>query len=144
MLCVALGMALLLSCGSKEKEEAAVILDAAQEKYESGNYAASLCLIDSLRRSHPEAIEERRKALALYQDASEKMAQKEIASLDLQLQRAQQQLDSLQNAVDAKRGDNGAATLEQLARQRQERDSLQVAFDTQCAKVRLIRERRKG
>ena len=144
MLYLALGMTLLLSCGGKEKEGAVGILDAAREKYESGDYAASLLLIDSLRRSHPEAIEERRKALALYQDASEKMAQKEIASLDIQLQQAQKQLDSLQNVADAKRGDNDAATLAQLARQRQKRDSLQVAFDTQCAKVRLIRERRKG
>ena len=33
---------------------------------------------------------------------------------------------------------------DKLARLRQQRDSLQVAFDTQCAMVRLIREKRKG
>ena len=89
-------------------------------------------------------MEERCQALTLYQDASEKLAQSEIARLDMQLQTAQCRLDSMAAVVDSHSGSNGDAALDKLARLRQQRDSLQVAFDTQCAMVRLIREKRKG
>lgn len=144
IICFALALALFSACADNGKEGARRILTEAQGQYDKGNYKESLRLVDSLRRSHPEAVEERRQALTLYQDASEKLAQSEIARLDMQLQTAQCRLDSMAAVVDSHSGSNGDAALDKLARLRQQRDSLQMAFDTQCAMVRLIREKRKG
>ena len=142
--CFAVALALFSACADNGKEEAQRILTEAQGQYDKGNYKESLQLVDSLRRSHPEAVEERRQALILYQNASEKLAQAEIARLDMQLQAAQCRLDSMAAVVDSHSGNNSGSAIDQLARLRQKRDSLQVAFDTQCAMVRLIREKRKG
>lgn len=137
---------LLASCGSGGNEEAQRMLQHARQMYDKGEYAATLSAIDSLRHAHPTAIEERKAALKLYQDAAEKMAQQEVARLDMELQQAEHRLDSMQAAVD--KAGTGSGTTErqllQLARMRQKRDSLKVAFDTQCATVRLVRERRKS
>ena len=84
-----MALALFSACADNGKEDARRILTEAQGQYDKGNYKESLRLVDSLRRSHPEAVEERRQALTLYQDASEKLAQSEIARLDMQLQAAQ-------------------------------------------------------
>lgn len=71
IICFALALALFSACADNGKEEARRILTEAQGQYDKGNYKESLRLVDSLRRSHPEAVEERRQALTLYQDASE-------------------------------------------------------------------------
>ena len=144
IICFALALALFSACADNGKEEARRILTEAQGQYDKGNYKESLRLVDSLRRSHPEAVEERRQALTLYQDASEKLAQSEIARLDRQLQTAQCRLDSMAAVVDSHSGSNGDAALDRLARLRQQRESLQVACDNQCAMVRLMRETRTG
>ena len=85
IICFALALALFSACADNGKEEARRILTEAQGQYDNGNYKESLRLVDSLRRSHPEAVEERCQALTLYQDASEKLAQSEIARPDMQL-----------------------------------------------------------
>ena len=138
-------MSVVLACTDKDKTEAQEILNAAQENFEKGNYEKTLYLIDSLRHTHPKAIEERKKALELFQDASEKLAQKQIMDTDGKLQEAQRELNILTAIVNTKksRGDATTEELSRLTRARIKRDSLQARFDSQCATVRVIREKRK-
>ena len=138
-------LTVVLSCADKDKTEAQQILNDAQEKFEKGDYEKTLYLIDSLRHSHPKAIEERKAALKLFQNASEKLAQKQIMETDGKLQEAQRRLDSLTATVNARksRGEATATELSSLTRARITRDSLQARFDGQCATVRVIREKRK-
>ena len=133
------------SCTDKDKTEAQTIRKAAQENFEKGDYEKTLFLIDSLRNSHPKAIEERKTALKLFQDASEKLAQKQIIDTDGKLQEAQRVLDNLTRIVNAKksRGEATAEELSSLTKAKIRRDSLQARFDGQCATVRVIREKRK-
>lgn len=134
---------LLASCGDTEKDAARQMLGRARSEYRAGRYDAALAAIDSLRHKYPKAIEERREGLALWQDATEKKAQRQVASLDRQIQAAAQTLDSLQKAVPAA-GQPTLSRKTELNRLRQRRDSLQAEFDAQCALVRLVRERRKS
>ena len=135
----------MTACIDKNKQEAQQILKSAQESYDKGNYHQTLSLIVSLRHSHPEAVAERKTALALWQDASEKMAQQDIETVDQLLQQAIGETDSLQMVVDEhKRA--GTATAEELSRLttlRIKRDSLQTRFDALCATVKVVREKRK-
>ena len=117
-------IAALASC-SDENRQAQELLQQAQENFEKGDFQRTLTLIDSLRHTFPKAIEERKKALALFQDASEKLAQKQIELTDMAIQKTQQELEALR---------------EQEIRL----DSLKARFDAQCATVKIIRERRKA
>ena len=58
IICFALALALFSACADNGKEEARRILTEAQGQYDKGNYKESLRLVDSLRRSHPEARSE--------------------------------------------------------------------------------------
>ena len=136
----------LASCSDGKKEEARSILNQAKEQFEKGKYDRTLELIDSLRHSHPEAIEERKEALTLFQDASEKQAQQQICSTDQKLQKTTMELGKLQTAANEhkRNGNATAAELDKLTRLRLKKDSLQARFDTQCATVRMIRAKRKS
>ncbi len=145
IIAAAAAAALALSCAEKNTE-AKEILNAAQEQFDKGNYERSLALIDSLRHACPKAVEERKAGLKLFQNASEKLAQKQIVSTDALLQQTLQKLEALQNTVDEhkKNGTTTAEELGQLTRLRLTKDSLQARFDTQCATVRFIREKRES
>ena len=148
MIYVALAVTALTlpACSDTKKEEARAILNQAKEQFGKGNFDRTLELIDSLRHSHPEAIEERKEALTLFQDASEKLAQQQIVATDKQLQNAIQEYDRLW-AIAEKRREDGYATPEELTaltKLKLKKDSLQARFDTQCATVRMIREKRKS
>ena len=134
---------LLASCGESDKDAAGRMLSRARSEYRAGRYDAALAAIDSLRRKYPTAIEERREGLALWQDATEKKAQRQVAALDIEIQAASQSLDSLGKTVAAAGQSTPGQKLE-LNRLRQKRDSLQAEFDAQCALVRLVREKRKS
>ena len=134
-------LAILASCKDTAKDSARQLLNQAQTEYRAGRYDAALAAIDTLRHRYPTAIEERRKALALWQDATERKAQSQVALLDQQLQATGQAIDSLQHAA------SGGASMEQklqLNRLRHKKDSLQAQFDAQCALVRIVREKRKS
>lgn len=142
---LAAAAALAASCTGKNETEAQAILDAAQERFNSGDYEKSLSLIDSLRSSHPEAIEQRKAALTLYQKASERIAQRDIEESDKLLQEVEARISSIQGKVenDKRNGNATAGELQELTRLRIKRDSLKARFDTQCAVVRVIREKQK-
>ncbi len=137
---------LTVSCTDKDKSAARQILTEAQAEYDKGNYPRTLSLIDSLRHSHPKAIEERKEALTLFQNASEKMAQAEIQKTDSTIQVLEKEIEEFNaQAESEKQGGNATAqTLNTLTRKRLRLDSLRARFEAQCATVKVIRQRREA
>lgn len=120
----------LVACAPTEDEKAQPTLDNIEKLYAEGKYAATLDSITSLRERFPMAVEARTKALKIWQDASLKMAQKDVAETDIKLQEAirmaENETDRLKHAL------LGA-----------KRDSLQARYEAMCGVVRMIRMRQK-
>ena len=77
----------LTACQQKnENDEANALLAEIETLYETGQYRTALDSIESLRRRFPTSVEARRKGLRLWQEASLKMAQADIALTDSALQ----------------------------------------------------------
>lgn len=133
--CLTVGIAcmaalLATSCGDNGHREAEELLACAERLYADGNYRACLDSITSLRTRYAEAVEVRHKALKLWQDASLKMTQEDIARTDSALQATLLQIDQEHN----------------LYRQnmlRAKRDSLQIRYDALCGTVRIIHQRQQ-
>lgn len=120
----------LVACAPTEDEKAQPTLDNIEKLYAEGKYAATLDSITSLRERFPMAVEARKKALKIWQDASLKMAQKDVAETDIKLQEA---IRMAENETDRlKRALLGA-----------KRDSLQARYEAMCGVVRMIRMRQK-
>ena len=120
----------LVACTPPEDEKAQPTLDNIEKLYAEGKYAATLDSITSLRERFPMAVEARKKALKIWQDASLNMAQKDVAETDVRLQEA---IRMAENETDRlKRALLGA-----------KRDSLQARYEAMCGVVRMIRMRQK-
>lgn len=120
----------LVACAPTEDDKAQPTLDNIEKLYAEGKYAATLDSITSLRERFPMAVEVRKKALKIWQDASLKMAQKDVAETDVRLQEA---IRMAENETDRlKRALLGA-----------KRDSLQARYEAMCGVVRMIRMRQK-
>ena len=138
-----LSVVVLLSCGNGEQQQAEQLLQTARDRFEQGDFAASLQLIDSLRTTYPRQLEARREALKLYQEASMGAARADLARTDSLLQTARAAFDSLDAVVTQHRADL-TATAEELSAltfARIRRDSLQTRFDALIGKVQLIRKK---
>lgn len=120
----------LVACAPTEDEKAQPTLDNIEKLYAEGKYAATLDSITSLRERFPMAVEARKKALKIWQDASLQMAQKDVAETDIKLKEA---IRMAENETDRlKRALLGA-----------KRDSLQARYEAMCGVVRMIRMRQK-
>lgn len=120
----------LVACTPTEDEKAQPTLDNIEKLYAEGKYAATLDSITSLRERFPMAVEARKKTLKIWQDASLKMAQKDVADTDIKLQEA---IRMAENETDRlKRALLGV-----------KRDSLQARYEAMCGVVRMIRMRQK-
>lgn len=120
----------LISCAKTDDEMAREMLTRIQTLYEDGNYRATLDSITLLRDRYPAAIEVRKAALTVWQNASLKMAQADVATTDQLLQQTLAQLDTttnryLHNMLGVKR------------------DSLQARYDAMCGVVKMIKMRQK-
>ncbi len=120
----------LASCTKSPDDEARPLMEKIEDFYAKGQYRLVLDSIDRLRADHPRAIECRKKALTLWQDASLKLAQHDIALTDSALQATKAQI---------------AATTDLLTRNKLgvRRDSLQARYDAMCGVVRMIHARQK-
>ena len=125
-----LALALLTGCAKTDDEKAQAMLAQIDTLYRQGKYSQTLDSITALRDRYPRAVESRRKALAIWQQASLKMAQADVARTDVQLQQVTAQL---QTAADR-------LTRNRLAVRR---DSLKARYDAMCGVVRMIRMRQK-
>ncbi|RRD02305.1 hypothetical protein [Prevotella sp. OH937_COT-195] len=136
----------LASCKqTNAQNEAEGLLKKAVKEYETGNFKESLHCIDSLRKIYPNAVDVRTRALKLYQEVCLKQAQKNIETLDAELERTKADYNAKKSLAEAHHNE-GTATAEELtavSRLRLKRDSLQVKFDMECAKVRMIRQKQK-
>lgn len=123
-----LAFGLFTACQVSEDEKAAPAVAAIDSLYAGGHYQAALDSIVSLRTHHPRAVKARRHALDIWQKASRKQAQQDIARTD----------SALQATLSALRRGGSIATQNRL---RARRDSLQIRFDQLCGTVRVINRR---
>lgn len=125
-------LALVLgSCSQSEEEKAAQSLEQINALYAEGKYRQTLDSISSLRTRFPKAIEARKKALKIWQDASLKMAQADVAATDVQLQKTLSDLHSETNNYRRNK---------LMVR----RDSLNARYEAMCGVVRMIHMRQKN
>lgn len=146
MAALAITAAMAVACDRNDEAKLAEsLLEKAETEWKDRQYDKALLTIDSLRKTYPNAIDARKKALKMHQDISLEQAQADLASTDSLLQRVKNEYDTMKATVELAKKDL-KATPEQLQRltlKRMERDSLQVRFDVQCAKIKYIHKRQK-
>ena len=131
----------LVSCKKPVDNGAKEMLQKAQTEYDEGRYSEALNTIEQLRSEYPEAIEERRQALRLFQEVSLKQAQEDLARTDSLLEDVKRRQDRLQAAM--KQNPYSKQIERDLTEARRLKDSLQVRFDTQCEKIKYIHKKMK-
>ena len=119
---------MMTACKPKADNGAATLLAEIEKLYEDGQYGTVLDSIESLRMHYPKAVEERRRALRLWQEASLKMAQQDIAVTDSALQAVTAQMQAEQRIYE--RNMLGV-----------KKDSLQARYEALIGVVRMIRKR---
>ena len=120
----------VLGCEPSADEQAAPLLSRIDSLYRNGHYEQALDSIETLRLRHPEAIESRRKALKIWQDASLRLVQHDVGRTDSALQATLQEQQH-------------AESLYEKNRLRVKCDSLRTRWETLCGVVRIIREKQK-
>lgn len=136
----------LAACGEDKATKATkAILEQAQLEYTNKHYDKALHLIDSLRKTYPQAIEARKTALKLFQDVSLTQAQEDLERTDQQIQKVKAEYNRMKAEADrAKRALQATTTqLQAVTLKKIELDSLQVRFDMQCAKIKYIHKKQK-
>ena len=121
---------LLSACSQSEEDKAKPLLAKIDSLYKSGNYRATLDSIVQLREHYPQAIEARKTALRLWQNASLKLAQADVARTDIKLQEMTEALKTETN-------------LYRRNMMTVKRDSLQARYEAMCGVVRMIHLRQK-
>lgn len=126
---IATVMVALTACQQKsDDDEAAQLLTEIETLYKQGEYRTALDSIESLRMRFPKSVEARRRALRLWQEASLKMAQQDIAVTDSALQATSAQMQVEQRIYE--RNMLGV-----------KKDSLQARYEALIGVVRMIRKR---
>lgn len=121
------------------------LLDHATNLIEAGDYDAALMTIDSLRKSYPNDVDARKKALNLYQRASLAQAQADLANTDSLMTIVSKEYSELKTRVERDRAQLKATyeETESLNLAKAKLDSLKVRFDMQCAKIKYIHKKQK-
>ncbi|WP_373174409.1 hypothetical protein [Prevotella merdae] len=130
LITISLAAMLLSACSQSEEDKAKPLLAKIDSLYKSGNYRATLDSIAQLREHYPQAIEARKTALRLWQNASLKLAQADVASTDIKLQEMTEALKTETN-------------LYRRNMMTVKRDSLQARYEAMCGVVRMIHLRQK-
>lgn len=130
LLLMAVAAVLLSSCTQSDEDRAKPLLAKIDSLYKSGNYRTTLDSITLLRDKYPKAVDARRHALKVWQEASLKMAQDDVARTDVQLQEVNLQLEQEHD-------------LYRHNRLLVKRDSLKARYEAMCGVVRMIRMRQK-
>ena len=129
MLTIALALA-FAACTQRttEDDKAARLLEKIEKLNREGAYAAALDSITSLRQQFPRAVNARRRALEIWQEASLKMTQDDIGRTDSALQAVTRQMEAETNIY--KRNMLGV-----------KRDSLQARYEGLIGTVRVIHKK---
>lgn len=120
----------LLSCGPTESDKAAELVAQIEQFYADGKYQTVLDSITSLRQRYPKEVEARRRVLPIWQDASLRIAQADIARTDSALQATIAEMEA-------------AKTIRERNFIGIRRDSLQVRYDVLVGTVRVIHRRQQ-
>lgn len=120
----------LAGCAKTDDEKAQPLLAKINTLYAGGKYREALDSIVVLRDRYPKAVVARTEALRIWQDASLKMAQADVAATDNRLQEVEQELRTTTDRY--RRNMLGV-----------KRDSLQARYEAMCGVVRMIRMRQK-
>lgn len=120
----------LAGCAKTDDEKAKPLLAKINTLYAGGKYREALDSIVVLRDRYPKAVVARTEALRIWQDASLKMAQADVAATDNRLQEVEQEL---RTTTDRHRRNMLGV----------KRDSLQARYEAMCGVVRMIRMRQK-
>lgn len=123
-------MAILVSCQPSEAEKAQLLMTQIEQLRKEKKYKEVLDSIRSLRAKYPQAVEARRRALTIWQDASLKLTQADIAKTDSALQSVLAEIRQKASPIIP-------------TRLRIRRDSLQIRYDALCATVRTIYKKQK-
>ena len=125
----AVAAVMLLSCGPTESDNAAALAQI-EQLYADGKYQTVLDSITSLRQRYPKEVEARRRVLPIWQDASLRIAQADIARTDSALQATIAEMEA-------------AKTIRERNFIGIRRDSLQVRYDVLVGTVRVIHRRQQ-
>lgn len=120
----------LAGCAKTDDEKAKPLLAKINTLYAGGKYREALDSIVVLRDRYPKAVVARTEALRIWQDASLKMAQADVAATDNRLQEVEQELRTTTDRY--RRNMLGV-----------KRDSLQARYEAMCGVVRMIHMRQK-
>ena len=120
----------LAGCANTDDEKAKPLLAKINTLYAGGKYREALDSIVVLRDRYPKAVVARTEALRIWQEASLKMAQADVAATDNRLQEVEQELRTTTDRY--RRNMLGV-----------KRDSLQARYEAMCGVVRMIRMRQK-
>lgn len=120
----------LLSCGPTESDNAAALVAQIEQLYADGKYQTVLDSITSLRQRYPKEVDARRRVLPIWQDASLRIAQADIARTDSALQTTIAEMEA-------------AKTIRERNFIGIRRDSLQVRYDVLVGTVRVIHRRQQ-
>ena len=120
----------LVSCQVSQDEQAAPLATQIDSLCHAGRYQAALDSIRTLRARYPKAVNARRKALKLWQEASLKLTQADIARTDSALQRA---IEAFNNAKNIRERNLIGIR----------KDSLQIRYEALCGTVRVIHKRQQ-
>lgn len=138
--------AVMTACsGNSAKTKADDLLKQATTEFENKQYDKALSTIDSLRKIYPNAIETRKKALALHQSIALKQAQDDLALTDSAIQAVTHDYNYQKEKVDKDKQELRATPgeLQMLTLTKMKLDSLRVRFDVQCAKIKYIHKKQK-
>ncbi|MGN1376002.1 MAG: hypothetical protein ACI4V5_05545 [Prevotella sp.] len=126
---------------NRRHTEAEQLLDKARQYYSDKQYDKALKSIDSLRREFSSEIELRKVALELYKDVELAKAEKALQKVDSELKQAEEYYSLMLKNVEKRRKEGNITYDELLAKTKAKSrmDSLRTAFDTECAKIRLIK-----
>lgn len=116
------------ACTESEDDKARPLMSEIDSLMTAHNYPATLAAITRLRRDYPKAVNSRRRALKIWQEASLLMTQEDIGRTDSALQATIAQIGS-------------ARSIGERNRLCYRRDSLQVRYDALCGTVRVIHRR---
>uniref|UniRef100_UPI0040299D70 hypothetical protein n=1 Tax=Prevotella sp. TaxID=59823 RepID=UPI0040299D70 len=120
----------LLSCGPTESDNAAELVAQIEQLYADGKYQTVLDSITSLRQRDPKEVAARRRGRPIWQDASVRIAQADIARTDSALQATIAEMEA-------------AKTIRERNFIGIRRDSLQVRYDVLVGTVRVIHRRQQ-
>lgn len=127
-LLILMSVIMLAACQPSEDEKAAPLMSRIDSLYKAKDYQATLNAITRLRSDFPKAVESRKRALEIWQEASLKMTQDDIGRTDSALQATIREFNAEKNI--GRRNRLGV-----------KRDSLQVRYDALCGTVRVIHRR---